>query len=96
MRLMAIGKLIQGQSHQSGRRVCLVDRDVETITGLPIDPVQMEMAQTKEGEDGEQQSKEGSETHGSEGKVEKASRSTAVEGEPSIGEATKETKKGVA
>ena len=37
-KLYAIGKSIPGQSHASGRRVCLVDDDVELITGLEIQP----------------------------------------------------------
>jgi hypothetical protein len=37
-KLYAMGRGIPGQSHASGRRVCLVDDEVELVTGLEIQP----------------------------------------------------------
>lgn len=37
-KLYAMGRGIPGQSHASGRRICLVDDEVELITGLEIQP----------------------------------------------------------
>jgi len=37
-KLYAMGRGIPGQSHASGRRVCLVDDEVEAATGLEIQP----------------------------------------------------------
>ena len=36
MKLYTMGKRIPGQAHDSGARVCLVDKDVEDVTGLEI------------------------------------------------------------
>ena len=37
-KLYAMGRGIPGQSHASGRRVCMVDDEVELVTGLEIQP----------------------------------------------------------
>ena len=37
-KLYAMGRGIPGQSHASGRRVCMVDDEVEVATGLEIQP----------------------------------------------------------
>ena len=36
MKLYTMGKRIPGQAHDSGARVCLVDKEVEDVTGLTI------------------------------------------------------------
>lgn len=40
MKLYTMGKRIPGQAHDSGARVCLVDKDVEAVTGLEINGVE--------------------------------------------------------
>jgi hypothetical protein len=85
-KLYAIGKSIPGQSHASGRRVCYVDDEVETLTGLPIQP-----ENKIEVKDAQEQTPKG-QTSQVENQVQKTSRPVVVEKQPTDGETASKTK----